>query len=98
MVSTGRKQLAVLCGDEVKEFLIGSKSEESLSGLEFGSGNELDDCAFLDVVVVDDNINEDGGMLWWWMITLMKMVALFQTSYGRTRTVKRNKGKISRAL
>jgi hypothetical protein len=45
----------------VKECLLVSKSEGSLSDLEFGSENELDNCALLDVVV-DDNIDEDDDI------------------------------------
>jgi hypothetical protein len=58
MASTTRKQSAVLCDDEVKECLLGSESEESLSDLEFDSENELGDCALLDVVV-DGNSDDD---------------------------------------
>jgi hypothetical protein len=58
VASTSRKRSALLCDDEVKECLLGSESEESLSDSEFDSENELDDCAFLDVVV-DDNNDED---------------------------------------
>jgi hypothetical protein len=58
MASTSRKRSAVLCDDDVKEFLLGKESEESLSESEFGSENELDDCALLDVVV-DDNSDDD---------------------------------------
>jgi hypothetical protein len=56
--SCSRKQSAVLCDDEVQECLIDSESEESLSDSESDSENELDDCAFVDLVV-DDNSNQD---------------------------------------
>jgi hypothetical protein len=65
-VSTSTKKSAVLYDDEVKEFLPNSKSEEGLSGSEFDNENELDDCAFLDVLV-DDNSDEDDiiqGFVW----------------------------------
>jgi hypothetical protein len=42
----------------VKECLLASESEESLSDSEFDSENELDDCALLDVAV-DDDSDED---------------------------------------
>jgi hypothetical protein len=41
----------------VTECLLGSESEESLLDSEFDSGNELEDCALLDVVV-NDNTGE----------------------------------------
>jgi hypothetical protein len=61
MASTSSKRSAVLCDDKVKECLLGSKFEESLSDSEFDSENELDDCALLDVVV-DDNSGEDDDI------------------------------------
>jgi hypothetical protein len=59
-MSNSTKQLTIQCDDEVKECLAGSKSKESLSNLEFGSQNELDDCALLDVVVYDNTNEHDG--------------------------------------
>jgi hypothetical protein len=59
VTSTSRKQSAVLCDDEVKECLLGSESEESLSDSEFDSENELDDCALLDVVVYYNSDEDD---------------------------------------
>jgi hypothetical protein len=59
MASTSRKQSPVLCDDDVKECLLASESEESLSDLEFYSENELDDCALLDVAVDDDSDEDD---------------------------------------
>jgi hypothetical protein len=59
MVSTSRKRSAVLCDDDMKECLLGSESEESLSDSEFDSENELGDCALLDVVVDDDSDEDD---------------------------------------
>jgi hypothetical protein len=61
MASTSRKRSAILCDDEVKECLLGSKCEESLLDSEFDSENELDDCALLDGVV-DDNSDEDDDI------------------------------------
>jgi hypothetical protein len=58
MASTSRKRSAVLCDDDVKECLLASESEESLSDSELDSENELDDCDHLDVVV-DDGSDED---------------------------------------
>jgi hypothetical protein len=58
MASASRKKSTVLCDDGVKECLLGSESEESLSDSDFDSKNELDDCALLDVV--DDNSDEDN--------------------------------------
>jgi hypothetical protein len=48
---------AVLRDVKVKECLLGSESEGSLSDSQFDRENELDGCAVLDFVV-DDNINE----------------------------------------
>jgi hypothetical protein len=59
MASTSRKRSAVLCDDDVKECLLTSEPEESLSDSEFDSENELDDCALLDVAVDDDSDEED---------------------------------------
>jgi hypothetical protein len=50
---------AALCDDKVKECLLGSESEESLSDSEFDSDNELDDCALLNVVVDGDSDKDD---------------------------------------
>jgi hypothetical protein len=45
--------------DEVGVYLLQSESEESLSGSEFDTGNELDDYALLDVVLNDGNIEDN---------------------------------------
>lgn len=58
MVSSGRKQSAVLCDEEVKEYLLGGESE-GLWDSESDSANELDDCALLDVVVNGDSCEDD---------------------------------------
>jgi hypothetical protein len=55
------KQSAVLCDDEVEEYLLLSKSEQSLSDSEFDTENELDDCTFLDAVVNDGNDEDDSA-------------------------------------
>jgi hypothetical protein len=47
-----------LCEDEVRECLLLSESEQSLSDSKFDTENELDDHAFLDAVV-NDGCNED---------------------------------------
>jgi hypothetical protein len=62
MTSSSRKWSAILYGDEVEECLLGIRSEESASYLEFGSDNGLDDCAFLDDS--DDDNDDDGDFVW----------------------------------
>jgi hypothetical protein len=59
MASSSRKQSAVLCGDELGEYLHVSESEENLSDLEFDTDNELDDCALFDVVNGDSDKDDD---------------------------------------
>jgi hypothetical protein len=59
MVFPSRKQPAVLHDDEVGDCWLGSKSEESLSDSESDSGNKLDDCTILDVVVDGDSDQDD---------------------------------------
>jgi hypothetical protein len=59
MASTSRKHPAVLHDDEVREYLLVSEYEKSLSDLEFDSDNQLDDCALLDIVVNGDSYEDD---------------------------------------
>jgi hypothetical protein len=47
------------CDEEVGKYLLIIESEERSSNLEFGSDSELDDCALLDFVVIDDSIIQD---------------------------------------
>jgi hypothetical protein len=53
---------------KLREYLLVSESEESLSDLEFDSDNELDDCTLLDIVVNGE--------------TVVKMMILFKTLYA----------------
>jgi cytochrome c556 len=64
MASMSKKRSAVFCEDEVRECLLLSELEQSLSDSEFDTENELDNHAFLDAVVnygsdEDDSATQD---------------------------------------
>jgi hypothetical protein len=64
----------------VKECLLGSESEESLSDSEFDSENELDDCVLLDVVV-DDN-SDESLTLWKVRLSFKQYILLKASVFG----------------